>query len=71
MTRPIPRGFKPEGRTYVVRCYDYGEFRVEAKSPSGAKYKVFLQGRDAGYFGGRDGFRRFLDRNWTASEVRR
>jgi hypothetical protein len=57
---------------YIVRCDAYGECRVEAKGPAAARYQVFKQAREAGYFrDNRTGFRDFLSKGWTTREVRR
>ena len=55
-------------RLFNVRCDDFGETRVQAATRDAAKYAVFKQAREAGYF--RDtGFRGFLEKGWVVTEL--
>jgi hypothetical protein len=43
-----------------VPIYGYDDIVAVALKPSKARWAVFLQGKEAGYYDGRDGFSRFL-----------
>lgn len=59
-------------RLYRVRCDGFTELEIQARTAAAAKYQVFKKAREAGYFADhRSGFRDFLQRGWTAREVRR
>jgi hypothetical protein len=59
-------------RLYRVSCDGYVDMEIQALTAGGAKFEVFRRAREAGYFSDRrTGFRDFLNRGWTAREVRR
>jgi hypothetical protein len=59
-------------RLFLVRADGWAEVRVQAKSPAAAKYQVFKQAREAGYYRDpRSGFRDFLARGWVARDLGR
>ena len=66
------RQLKLNVRYYLVRADGFCEMRVQAATAAAAKWQVFKLAREAGYFSDqRSGFRDFLARGWTASELRR
>lgn len=57
-------------RLYLVRADGFCEERVQAKTAAAAKYQIYKRAREAGYFADpRSGFRDFLARGFTASEL--
>lgn len=58
-------------RLYLVRCDSWMELEIQARSAAAAKYQAFKKAREAGYFQTRAGFRDFLERGFSAREVRR
>lgn len=57
---------------FVVRSDGFVDRRIQARSAAAAKFEVFRQLREAGYFSDRaGGFRDFLSRGWSVYEVRR
>jgi hypothetical protein len=74
MSRRERRGqqFRLDVRLYIVRADGWEEVRVQAKTAAAAKYQVFKLAREAGYYRDpRSGFRDFLERGWSARELRR
>lgn len=70
-------GRKAKQLTLAVRWFrvtrdGFVDMDVQAKTAAGAKYRVFLDAREAGYFADpRKGSRDFLSRGFRAFEVRR
>lgn len=58
-------------RLYRCSCDGFVDMEIQALTAGGAKFEVFRRAREGGYFNSRDGFRDFLNRGWTAREVRR
>lgn len=59
-------------KLFRVSCDGFVDYEVQAATAAAAKYRAFKSAREAGYFRDyRNGFRDFLNRGFTAREVRR
>lgn len=47
---------------YRIRLYGFDPVEIEAGSASAAKYACWRKAEDAGFFAGKGGFKRFLER---------
>ncbi|MGJ4928115.1 hypothetical protein ACQR1I_16710 [Bradyrhizobium sp. HKCCYLS2038] len=70
MQRKKPQQLMLDVRMYVMNCGPFGAVEVQAGTRSAAKYQVFKQAREAGYFDKPNGFREFLSRGWHLMELR-
>lgn len=57
------------GRHWIVEPYGFGAHVVAAPTRDAARYRSFRAAKEAGYFQGRDGFRRFVVNGATVREA--